>query len=170
MTLIALVCAVCFLLRSCLLLASVSLRNFDVQAHVPTSALYFVMCEIVPSILMIYLFRKRRAEMNSDRASVVYSAPPLYSEAKSPYSSLSHREKWQQADDHRIDSVGGSVDFRSERGSVATATDKSRRKDPFLPVAEGDDGESAHYDEENFRAPPALVVNDADSEIVGAEG
>mmetsp|Transcript_23990 Transcript_23990/g.44835 ORF Transcript_23990/g.44835 Transcript_23990/m.44835 type:complete len:359 (-) Transcript_23990:293-1369(-) len=61
MTVLAMVCAICFILRAILLMLDEA-RHFDVQAHVWTSAIYFSLCEVVPSILMIHLFRRRLQE------------------------------------------------------------------------------------------------------------
>jgi len=96
MTSIAIVCAICFISRSLLLLASI-LFAFDVQGRVSTSAVYFVLCEIVPAILMIYLFRKGRLEQtqfNGKKGQRGISS--RHSEDPSPYSPLSPEVgKWR---------------------------------------------------------------------------
>mmetsp|Transcript_27692 Transcript_27692/g.67368 ORF Transcript_27692/g.67368 Transcript_27692/m.67368 type:complete len:257 (+) Transcript_27692:677-1447(+) len=88
MTLMAIICAVCFLARAMLLLASMS-NHFDVQARVETSACYFVGCEILPAILMMHLFLSKRESSPTAEENQAFSDPADSDNVNSPFSPLS---------------------------------------------------------------------------------
>eukprot|EP00468_Gymnochlora_sp_CCMP2014_P011634 CAMPEP_0167754698 /NCGR_PEP_ID=MMETSP0110_2-20121227/8416_1 /TAXON_ID=629695 /ORGANISM="Gymnochlora sp., Strain CCMP2014" /LENGTH=236 /DNA_ID=CAMNT_0007640609 /DNA_START=496 /DNA_END=1205 /DNA_ORIENTATION=+ len=77
MMLLAVFCAICFVGRSIVLILSTSI-GFNVQDTVWFSAMYFSLCEILPSAVMLQLFVvSRNPSSNRDRTSGAKREPFL---------------------------------------------------------------------------------------------